>query len=68
MKEWMSNQVELHFTVTGEEKTKKQTVSNIVAQPTESDLIAYGRLIERLVPEKMSLDSAVLVEKTRFSA
>ena len=30
MKEWISNQVELHFAVDGEEKMKKQTISNII--------------------------------------
>lgn len=68
MKEWISNQVELHFTVDGEEKMKKQTISNVIQNPPESDLLAYARLIERLVPEKMNLDSTVLVEKTRFTA
>ncbi|QZN89564.1 hypothetical protein K5X77_04575 [Vagococcus lutrae] len=68
MKEWISNQVELHFAVDGEEKMKKQTISNIIQNPSESDVLAYARLIERLVPEKMNLDSTVLVEKTRFTA
>lgn len=68
MKEWISNQVELHFAVDGEEKMKKQTISNIIQNPAESDVLAYARLIERLVPEKMNLDSTVLVEKTRFTA
>lgn len=68
MKEWISNQVELHFAVDGEEKMKKQTISNVIQNPPESDLLAYARLIERLVPEKMNLDSTVLVEKTRFTA
>lgn len=68
MKEWISNQVELHFTVDGEEKMKKQTISNVIQNASESNLLAYGRLIERLVPEKMNLDSTVLVEKTRYTA
>lgn len=68
MKEWISNQVELHFAVDGEEKMKKQTISNVIQNPPESDVLAYARLIERLVPEKMNLDSTVLVEKTRFTA
>ena len=68
MKEWISNQVELHFAVDGEEKMKKQTISNVIQNPSESNLLAYGRLIERLVPEKMNLDSTVLVEKTRYTA
>ncbi|MDT2802019.1 hypothetical protein P7H56_06995 [Vagococcus lutrae] len=67
MKEWISNQVELHFAVDGEEKMKKQTISNIIQNPAESDVLAYARLIERLVPEKMNLGT-VLVEKTRFTA
>lgn len=68
MKEWISNQVELYFTVDGEEKMKKQTISNVIQNASESNLLAYGRLIERLVPEKMNLDSTVLVEKTRYTA
>lgn len=37
MKEWISNQVELHFAVDGEEKMKKQTISNVIQNPSESN-------------------------------
>lgn len=65
MKKWESSTLDVYFDVEGEEKTQKVSFKNLIESPTEEDIITFGQTMAKLSPEQQTLNSSVIISKSR---
>lgn len=65
MKVWEGTSFDVYFNQNGVEGPKKQIVPNIIENPSDTDVIALGQLLQKVSPEDTTYDSTVVVTKNR---
>ena len=61
-----SKNLEMHYTANGEEKPRKQSLSNVIVETTDEEIGNFGQLMGQLAPAEEALESVVIIDKKRL--
>ncbi|WP_207942096.1 hypothetical protein DOK78_002975 [Enterococcus sp. DIV2402] len=59
MKTHSQTKLTVQFTQEGEDKTLKQNFANVIADPTEAQVLALGDVVASLAPDTVTLDTVI---------